>query len=246
MNIITEQVKQLREYADHLRTWKNIPLETNKTLLNQAADTIETLSAKLAAANMERSEWYYGTKYIEAEEEVLKELIEQHDKAFDLILRMPLVGNEVWHGYVAGVMQTLGFLIDNIKDNKEKRNNLIKDMCNKIRSAPEGKSDYIESKLPSLERCNSLDVLHEAQQVIDEQEERHCSGGWIVSTVIHQNVILDERLKDKRTSILITCETLKGRRYVDEVYCNCGRVENQFNGSIVAWRFLPKPYNPKE
>lgn len=89
---ISEQVKELRIAA----VYKEHSL---KILLEQSADTIETLSAKLAAANMERSERYY---------DVRKELVEQHNKALELINKMPLEGNEVWHGYVGGVMQTLG------------------------------------------------------------------------------------------------------------------------------------------
>ena len=102
---IREQVKELRELADgkiHYCEWKK------SEILKQAADTIEALSAKLAAANMERSDRYY---------DVRKELVEQHNKALELINKMPLEGNEVWHVYVGGVMQTLGALI-NYVDNR--------------------------------------------------------------------------------------------------------------------------------
>lgn len=54
---ISEQVKELRELADgkiHYCEWKK------SEILKQAADTIEALSAKLATANMERSDRYYG------------------------------------------------------------------------------------------------------------------------------------------------------------------------------------------
>ena len=58
---ISEQVKELRELADgkiHYCEWKK------SEILRQAADTIEALSAKLAAANMERSDRYYGNVWI--------------------------------------------------------------------------------------------------------------------------------------------------------------------------------------
>lgn len=56
MSIISEQVKELRECIEEC----NNPLYDMKMkriakLMNQAADTIESLSAKLQAANMERS-----------------------------------------------------------------------------------------------------------------------------------------------------------------------------------------------
>lgn len=106
MSMISEQVKELRKYSELCLQYCNE--KRAKELLKEAADTIEFLSAKLAEANMERSDRYY---------DVRKELVEQHNKAFELINKMPLEGNEVWHGYVGGVMQTLGALI-NYMDNR--------------------------------------------------------------------------------------------------------------------------------
>lgn len=100
MSMISEQIKQLKEEAKYLEKDQEKRLAS---ILRQAADTIEALSAKLSVANMERSDRYY---------DVRKELVEQYNKAFELINKMPLEGNEVWHGYVGGVMQTLGYLID--------------------------------------------------------------------------------------------------------------------------------------
>ncbi len=57
MSMISEQVKELRIAA----VYKEHSL---KILLEQAADTIEALSAKLAAANMERPDRYYGGGWI--------------------------------------------------------------------------------------------------------------------------------------------------------------------------------------
>ena len=98
---ISGQVKKLREYSCYVGNCDGLPFGTRK-IMEQAADTIEALSAKLAE-NMERSDRYY---------DVRKELVEQYNKAFELINKMPLEGNEVWHGYVGGVMQTFGYLID--------------------------------------------------------------------------------------------------------------------------------------
>lgn len=100
MSMISEQVKELRIAEE---TCKQMGREGIAKFLRQAADTIEALSAKLAAENMERSDRYY---------DVRKELVEQHNKAFELINKIPLEGSDVWHGYVGGVMQTLGALIN--------------------------------------------------------------------------------------------------------------------------------------
>lgn len=66
MSMISEQVKELRIVA----VYKEHSL---KILLEQAADTIESLSAKLAAANMERSDRYYGGGWIACEDRLPNE-----------------------------------------------------------------------------------------------------------------------------------------------------------------------------
>ncbi len=66
MSMISEQVKDLREYAQ----CKAFPQPTRQIFL-EAADTIEALSAKLAAANMERSDMIRRNKLIE---EISKEI----------------------------------------------------------------------------------------------------------------------------------------------------------------------------
>lgn len=67
MSMITEQIKMLRDEADHIRM--NLDYDFPGTMataimLSEAADTIETLSAKLQAANMERSSAYYHGGWI--------------------------------------------------------------------------------------------------------------------------------------------------------------------------------------
>lgn len=60
MSMISELVKKLRFYASE---YNELPygreVEGTGDLLKEAADIIEELSAKLASANMERSEQYY-------------------------------------------------------------------------------------------------------------------------------------------------------------------------------------------
>lgn len=57
MSLISKQINDLRAYA------KDRKGELAK-LVSDAADTIETLSAKLSAANMERSSQYYHEGWI--------------------------------------------------------------------------------------------------------------------------------------------------------------------------------------
>lgn len=58
MSMISEQVKELRKYSELCLQYGNE--RRAKELLKEAADTIESLSAKLQVANMKRSEIYYG------------------------------------------------------------------------------------------------------------------------------------------------------------------------------------------
>lgn len=61
---IIEQAKELRTIANNLSIGHNIPISLAIERFRQAADTIEALSAKLAAANMERSDRYCGGGWI--------------------------------------------------------------------------------------------------------------------------------------------------------------------------------------
>lgn len=67
---ISEQVKELRNLADYFQR-QNRDYYTAPAL-SEAADTIETLSAKLAA-NMERSDRYYGGGWIACEDRLLED-----------------------------------------------------------------------------------------------------------------------------------------------------------------------------
>lgn len=60
---ISEQVKELREIANNLSVGHNMPISLSIENFRQAADTIEALSAKLQAANMEN-----GGRWISCED----------------------------------------------------------------------------------------------------------------------------------------------------------------------------------
>ena len=60
MSMISEQVRELREFTEDYGKTHVTLFGYKKNLLLQAADTIEALSAKLAAENMERSDRYYA------------------------------------------------------------------------------------------------------------------------------------------------------------------------------------------
>lgn len=66
MSTISEQIKELRELAAQakLATFGECTRKIYESALNDAADTIEILSAKLQAANMERSTSYYNGGWI--------------------------------------------------------------------------------------------------------------------------------------------------------------------------------------
>ena len=62
MSIISEQVKNVRDCVKKWQTFENIPSSEPFKLLSEAADTIEALSAKLAAVNAERNEILKGIR----------------------------------------------------------------------------------------------------------------------------------------------------------------------------------------
>lgn len=76
MSMIQNQIENLRYVA---KTFENMPI---RNLLNQAADTIELLSAKLQAANMERSTAYYNNGWISCNERTPEEKINPITKDF--------------------------------------------------------------------------------------------------------------------------------------------------------------------
>lgn len=67
MSMISEQIKELREIA---KNWNpNTPINPVSVVLDKAADTIESLSAKLQAANMEKDQrldngWVYCDEWL--------------------------------------------------------------------------------------------------------------------------------------------------------------------------------------
>lgn len=66
---IREQVKELRTIAEaYRRPPYGREIIGTEEALSKAADTIEALSAKLSAANMERSDRYYGGGWIACED----------------------------------------------------------------------------------------------------------------------------------------------------------------------------------
>lgn len=69
MSMLSEQVNKIRKVAKcvYLATDKEVADDIASTL-NQAADTIEALSVKLAAANMEQSDRYYGGGWVACED----------------------------------------------------------------------------------------------------------------------------------------------------------------------------------
>lgn len=64
MSMIDEQINKLREISHSLELFPIHDFSETSRAIREAADTIETLSAKLAAENMERSEAYYNNGWI--------------------------------------------------------------------------------------------------------------------------------------------------------------------------------------
>lgn len=72
MSMISEQIKKLRDLAELCASTSDHMMAK---YLNDAADTIEELSAKLQAANMERSSQYYNGGWIPVSERLPEEKV---------------------------------------------------------------------------------------------------------------------------------------------------------------------------
>lgn len=65
---------------------------------------------------------------------------------------------------------------------------------------------------------------------------------WNACAVSQQYIINDKRLWDKERMILVTYETLSGRRYVKAVLSQHGHIPKKLSGEIKAWAEMPVPY----
>ena len=79
MSMISELIKNLRWYGSYAD-------RVEKDLMYEAADTIEALSAKLQAANMERSDRYYGGGWILCEDRLSDKEVLCCDQCGEMIL----------------------------------------------------------------------------------------------------------------------------------------------------------------
>lgn len=82
MSMLSEQVKELRTISSNLSIGHNMSISLAIEYFREAADTIETLSAKLSAANMERSTAYYNDGWIPCSERLPEEKINPITKDF--------------------------------------------------------------------------------------------------------------------------------------------------------------------
>lgn len=73
MSTLSEQIKSMRDCVKKWQTFENMPSSEPFKLLSESADTIEALSAKLAAANMDRSDRYYSGGWIACEDRLPEE-----------------------------------------------------------------------------------------------------------------------------------------------------------------------------
>lgn len=76
MSMITEQIERLKKYAQILEDTSTNRVNADLMCVNamrEAADTIEELSAKLHAVNMERSSQYYYGGWIPCDERMPEE-----------------------------------------------------------------------------------------------------------------------------------------------------------------------------
>lgn len=112
MSILSEQVKELRDISKKIKTGRYITDSTIGKNLEQAADTIEALSAKLSEENMDRSDRYYGSGWIACEDELPEDGVDvlvwfeyfrygEHNRLFQT-KGISYTFNGKWSGFVNG------------------------------------------------------------------------------------------------------------------------------------------------
>lgn len=118
MSIISEQVKELRYKADIYNTvgsaWELNRAEAKRLqeMLRQAADTIESLSAKLQTANMERSAEDCGGGWIPCKDRLPEDCVDvlvwfeyfrygEYNRLFQT-KGISYMWNGMWSGFVNG------------------------------------------------------------------------------------------------------------------------------------------------
>jgi len=89
VSMIEQQLKEIRDMAGVLYDEKRYAAQK---VMCQAADTIEALSAKLAAANMERSDRYYGGGWIACEDR----LPEKNKPVLCWVISTTIAGGETY------------------------------------------------------------------------------------------------------------------------------------------------------
>ena len=65
---------------------------------------------------------------------------------------------------------------------------------------------------------------------------------WNPCTTVNGYNINNKKLWDNERMILVTYQTVTGRRYVKSVLSQRGRIAKKVGGEIVAWAEMPEPY----
>lgn len=256
MSMISEQVKKLKMAQREYRIAGNNRLAD---MLNQAADTIEALSAKLASANMERSEWYHKTQWILMLLRAGQK--EAHEKADGLEKGDNM--KSFFTGKEAGICKA----IDLIENDEQWKNEKRYYGCGWIpvkERRPENDGYYdvtVQAELDgetvrtTEERCFHLDtgIFHpidpdvEIGKVIawrhktepynpgaQESVERYYGSGWIT-----------DRAPEEIGYYYITTDACKMGDIESDIAKWDGEYWNTFS-NVYAWSpiELPEPYNP--
>lgn len=241
MSMISEQVKELREVATEYDLDDKVEISD---LFNQAADTIESLSEKLQAANMERTKKYYNGEKSEYDIERILNCLD-----------------EIW---------TFGE--EPTDDEREAARDAIDIIQNMERSAEDSKTerltertndgilvkeDYGEGVLKTLYQCYGAEpmphyancdegycTMEKLVRYEDLEEQREMKGGWIPCS---------ERLPEEKINPITKdfCEyqvTFKSEDVTDIRHYKFGR-GHWWNGSgimdeyVIACRKNLEPYH---
>lgn len=229
MSMISEQVKELKWYASYQ------DCEKVKKMMYQAADIIESLSAKLQAANTERTKKYYNGEKSEYD-------IERILNCLDEIWTFGEEPTDDEREAVRDAIDIIQNMERSAEDSKTER------LTERTNDGILVKEDYGEGVLKTLYQCYGAEpmphyancddrycAMEKLVQHEDLEEQREMKGGWIPCS---------ERLPEESLDSVIGWDECRKRCcFVQYLGGRWIFGNDTVSVKITAWQPLPEEYH---
>ena len=68
---------------------------------------------------------------------------------------------------------------------------------------------------------------------------------WHPCFTVNGYIPSNHKLLTGSVKLLVTYEKENGRRYIKTVQCRNGRLQQYINGTVIAWAYMPQPFEGK-